>query len=577
MKKQIIPLFLLFLLIPSIIVGQTNDRFTQLENEIENTSFLERAKSFELIEEMYNIADSSPDSLNLLCRTLYSEALLRERQAMGSDLLIERVQELLKQKNISQKNEIILSSVMKQFYFSRGDYADVFTTSLDILDKAKQQNDSLWVARTFNTLGIIANLVDLYSLSIEYYNDALKWAEGSTNEFIKHSINSNLWYIKLKSSDRDAIPALLDSMQYFLEDLERDNKKGMLMINYMNTSNFWSNVDNKELSLEYLAKAQKLCVDNPYYESFILNNFGLHFFYSEEYDLALDYYKKAEEGLKQSSNLGFLETVYQNISEALEKQHKPDSALYYVRQSEKIQAQNNTSWHIMEILRRYMLTSLESSENKLALAESEIQVKDKQFIITMLLAASLLLVAIMIAIIYIGKRKRLRQDMLLKEAEAKELSIRLEKEQAIQKVQADQLADKLRELTAHSLLLSKKNEALKEIYNIAKSLPNTEEVIEKEIKKIVEENIQTENSWNDFILHFEKVHPRFFGAIKEVSSEITQTELKLAAYIRLGLSIKQIAQMTNVAPQSVKMSRHRLRKKLTLDSDQNLDAFIQSL
>jgi DNA-binding CsgD family transcriptional regulator len=62
--------------------------------------------------------------------------------------------------------------------------------------------------------------------------------------------------------------------------------------------------------------------------------------------------------------------------------------------------------------------------------------------------------------------------------------------------------------------------------------------------------------------------------LKEYCPELTASELKLAAYLRLSLSTKEIAQLMNISIRGVETSRYRLRKKLGLANETNLFDFL---
>ncbi|MEZ4827610.1 MAG: LuxR C-terminal-related transcriptional regulator [Bacteroidia bacterium] len=47
--------------------------------------------------------------------------------------------------------------------------------------------------------------------------------------------------------------------------------------------------------------------------------------------------------------------------------------------------------------------------------------------------------------------------------------------------------------------------------------------------------------------------------------------------MKMNLSTKEIATILNITPESVNKARYRLRKKLNLDTDQNLQQFILAL
>ena len=87
----------------------------------------------------------------------------------------------------------------------------------------------------------------------------------------------------------------------------------------------------------------------------------------------------------------------------------------------------------------------------------------------------------------------------------------------------------------------------------------------------------TENEWVRFRTYFENVHPDFFLTQKKRCDMLSENELKYCALILVGLDSKQIAQMQNVAHQSVIKARYRIRKKLGLEGEESLDHFLRSL
>ena len=175
-----------------------------------------------------------------------------------------------------------------------------------------------------------------------------------------------------------------------------------------------------------------------------------------------------------------------------------------------------------------------------------------------------------------------RQQSLRKDLEKKELETKLENEKHLQQLQARQhqeiLEAKAREIASYSLLVSNKNQILQQIADIAKRIPGSLPEA-SEIQNIVKSNINTDKDWEDFMLHFKKIHPCFFQRLKEFpcSNELTENELRLCAYFRIGMSNKQIAQILNVSPESVRMHRYRLKKKFALKEESNLDDFIRNL
>jgi hypothetical protein len=95
----------------------------------------------------------------------------------------------------------------------------------------------------------------------------------------------------------------------------------------------------------------------------------------------------------------------------------------------------------------------------------------------------------------------------------------------------------------------------------------------KKILKMLGEDKMKKN-WEQFAVHFDKVHSDFLVSLKAVYPNLTPSELKLCAYLRLNLSSKEIAQITNITIKSVELGRYRLRKKLQIPPEENLFNFL---
>jgi DNA-binding NarL/FixJ family response regulator len=129
-------------------------------------------------------------------------------------------------------------------------------------------------------------------------------------------------------------------------------------------------------------------------------------------------------------------------------------------------------------------------------------------------------------------------------------------------------------------LLTNKNEVLQQIADTAKQLSlqdkETKE-IHKKIASIIRSNLSVDDNWGDFVAHFDKVHPHFFDRLKENHPNLTEHNLRLCAYFRIGIPPKQIAQMLNVSIDNIKKIRYRLKKKFNLEENENIDDFLRNI
>lgn len=96
----------------------------------------------------------------------------------------------------------------------------------------------------------------------------------------------------------------------------------------------------------------------------------------------------------------------------------------------------------------------------------------------------------------------------------------------------------------------------------------------RKLLKILGDDNKIDDSWEHFAHHFDKVHTDFLVLLKNRYPNLTATELKLCAYLRMNLSSKEIAQLMNISIRGVEIGRYRLRKKLGISKDTNLFEFL---
>lgn len=96
----------------------------------------------------------------------------------------------------------------------------------------------------------------------------------------------------------------------------------------------------------------------------------------------------------------------------------------------------------------------------------------------------------------------------------------------------------------------------------------------RRIIKIINEQLDTIDDWEQFSEYFDKSNNDFLRKLKENYPSLTAADLKLCAYLRLNLSTKAIADLLNLSIRGVESSRYRLRKKLALENEITLYDFV---
>lgn len=205
-------------------------------------------------------------------------------------------------------------------------------------------------------------------------------------------------------------------------------------------------------------------------------------------------------------------------------------------------------------------------EHKIAMLTKEKEINEltqKYFI-----AGFILLLVVSILIIRDLKRRNKQRKL------AHELAI-AEKEKLKVKIDYQN-----RELTSKALQIIQKNEYAKLVKNRLSSLTQKEQFKPeqlKDLKSLATQLEKTDKDWEYFNNFFIEVNPNFYTKLSQQYPEITPQELKQAALLKMNLSTKEAASVLNIAPQSVKMARHRLKKKINLSSEQDLGSFLRQI
>jgi DNA-binding CsgD family transcriptional regulator len=213
-----------------------------------------------------------------------------------------------------------------------------------------------------------------------------------------------------------------------------------------------------------------------------------------------------------------------------------------------------------------------SEKNRqLALMEKESEVSKLTNII--LISCIVVLIVIFVSGYFVFKSINRRDKQLLKTKE--ELVGALEQQKTMKEAQfRNDLEHKESQLSAITLQMLQKNELIDEIKQyVQKDQP----ISGRELLKMVNKHLVQDNSWNDFDLYFESINKNFYTRLKQSYPDISTNDLKICALIKLNLSIKEMASILNISPDSVKTARYRLRKKLQLSTEDNLTSFILSV
>lgn len=141
---------------------------------------------------------------------------------------------------------------------------------------------------------------------------------------------------------------------------------------------------------------------------------------------------------------------------------------------------------------------------------------------------------------------------------------------------------KSKELANSTMHLIQKNELLQEIkeelIQIRKSGDQILTTKDFQIMmKQINDNLTVQEDKKLFSESFDDVHADFLQLLKAQYPELTGDDLKLAAYLRMELSSKDIAPLFNISMRGLENKRYRLRKKIGLSNEVNLTEFFKDM
>jgi DNA-binding CsgD family transcriptional regulator/cell division protein FtsB len=196
------------------------------------------------------------------------------------------------------------------------------------------------------------------------------------------------------------------------------------------------------------------------------------------------------------------------------------------------------------------------------------------------------LLLILFAILLLNYYRRLqwkKQEQQLRE-ENEQIKVRSKQaESELMKLNNERLLDEITsknmELAKNTMAMIRKNELL---IDIRKEFESQKEELGNRlpskyfnrINKLIESSLNSEHDWEMFEHLFDQAHENFFKRLKQEYPDLTTSDFRLCAYLRMNLSSKEIAPLLNISIRGVEEKRYRLRKKIGLSTEQNLTEFI---
>lgn len=426
------------------------------------------------------------------------------------------------------------------------------------------------LSQPYGNIGIIYYYQHDYVNALKYYERALQQLPSNDSiherrELIaKSSLLSNIGIIY------DETKKFPESEKYYKEALvlaKRASGQEMIANILNNQGTLFKDRGNNELAFRYMQEAMDIRKQNNNKFGMARSYLNLGQFYFEN----LNDYKKAEEYLRQAISMaqevGSLETVnssynhlhklyqqkgnYESAYEALRNFHETKDSLFNEENSKRI-------------------TQLEMQfefDRKQAQMEADQKAKELYFWMS---AGGLVLLLIIVTLLFFLQRSR------TKRSELEQVRLGLEKINL-----KSELTLKDKELATNIMYLINKNELIntisEKLLDIKGSLVSESQSPIQKIILELQSNLQPE-LWKEFEFRFQQVHEQFYRSLIEKFPDLTPSERRLCAFLKLNMTTKEISALTHQNAKSIDVARTRLRKKLSLTgTDHNLITFLESL
>lgn len=450
--------------------------------------------------------------------------------------------------------------------------ADYFSKAIS---KFEASNLNQYIPGVHLNLGNVFNDLQTYRLAKLSYRIAL------THKSDDADVINNLATVYLKTNQLDSAEYLLGKAKARYDSLS--NQQGKVYY-YANTGKLWLKKENYSKANLYLDTAQSLAseIGDQKMLAFINEVLACLFFTTKNFEAAL---VNAHQAKKRSTNNGFRESnrdAHQVLFEIHETLNNPDSALFYLKETTRLNDSltKSSGRGVSEFLSDYF-EERKAKEKALARVKilelnQKVEAERNQKYFYVIIGIFVFTIAFNVWWLQRLRIKRQGLSIQLSEEQNKRAQVELANEKIKSQEAAKELHYREKEILTHTLKSAEAQNFLRGIHSEIVDLPkeNNRKLIELQSKLALQLN--EENRWEDFKLHFEKLHETFFTELVKSHPELTSNDLKLAALTLLNLSSKEIATIQGVKHTSIDIARHRLRKKLGLEAEQSLIEYLRS-
>lgn len=465
---------------------------------------------------------------------------------------------------------------LREYNVSQNIVLDLFNEALDIAEKLPAKYNSM---RFFllNEIGKIHLKNEDYIQSINYFIMARDHIKSSNDIILLSSGNNNIGYGYLKKKDYKK------ALEYFEKSLSILDVSNPIHLEfkanvYENFGHVYSDLNNRDKAIEYYKEAGNISrrVNSKVLE--IRTNLAMILLFDdsskgnkipEEIEQMIisvrTYFKKNKNEIVSIHYNGLPERFYKFLVERSQQNHPDNSNISfedawkdyqeYIIAFHNTKTSNTVTEDYVNMMNSYydQVISKEKNEKKVAVQKQ--------------LGIIMMLILIILFIITLLRNRILKLEAI----KGKNKVVEIENSMMEQRLEFKN-EDIINLSTQLSMMLDLKKSIVEKI-----TVLSEKEVTKESLKKLLQD-LKIETSIEDRLLVLKsditKLNSQFLSALMNRYPSLSKTEREICSLIRLNLSTKEIAMIRNTSVNAVKMNRSRIRKKMQLDKNEELDRYI---
>lgn len=524
----------------------------------------------QLIERLGRIADSTGNS-QLRARAIYWQVRMSQINARPAEC-ISRLEEAIRLCGPEYAyDKALISYQLAGNYERLGKYTECYNLTTEALATFRDVGDNYFLGNTH--LLLVQLFHDIGDLEA-----ARRQLGESKNCYCKagYPLNRIHFFEGLFCTEPAA------SIDRYRRSVAAGGKDwGMTVQALLNISSIYLQLGQTDSAATSVEQARELLTvkspDNPFF-SLLLANQAVQVFYKQgRYAEAMEQLRSIEHMTEQLHGETFMLDTYRLLWLVSDKLGRMQDAYRYLKIYQETFERHQDDIIKLEGPKAEARQAIARQADRIQLLEQDAELNRNYFYLTLLVLTVVLLIC-GVVVMYFYNRYRFRR------MENLQLRQSLEQEAIIYQMNLKNFQEDIKqkdcEISSSTLLLTNKNEVLRQLHDITKRYSDDGRIPQEYVRQVNEaigDSLRNDDEWSRFKLHFTSVHPDFFVKLKNRCNELTENDLRLCAYISIGMRAKQIAEMLSISPDSVNSNRYRLRKKLGLEHGDSLDDFIRNI